>query len=175
MERDLEYENNNIGYDHQNTEEDGGGIKCKNYELCKTVLPRWWYDCKGNYLCLNCHMMFGSWGSHTGKGILEISDNLECPICLEVKRGISQPNCEHTLCIDCFKRCYYGDESREGEPEFPYPDIEDEYDDDQENPKWDSEYPLIKKYNEELNNWDDDKTEKYENEKNLRVCPLCRS
>tara|TARA_B100002051_G_C16114442_1_gene336851 strand:+ start:209 stop:451 length:243 start_codon:yes stop_codon:yes gene_type:complete len=66
-------------------------------------------------------MLFGTWkwqGQEykTGKGILEISDNLECPICLEIKRGISLPNCEHTLCIDCFKRCYYGkDEEDENE------------------------------------------------------------
>lgn len=43
-----------------------------------------------------------------------------------MKRSVSQPNCEHTLCINCFKRCYYG----ENEPTFPYPDIEDEYYDD---------------------------------------------
>jgi len=91
----------------------GGGIKCKNYELCESVLPRWWFECKGNYLCTSCHMLFGTWKFQgqeykTGKGILEISDNLECPICLENKRGISHPNCEHTLCIDCFKRCHYG-------------------------------------------------------------------
>jgi hypothetical protein len=34
-------------------------------------------------------MMFGTWGSgenqHVGKGHLEITDNLECPICAEVK------------------------------------------------------------------------------------------
>ena len=28
MNRDTDYENNNIGYDSQYTEEDGGGIKC---------------------------------------------------------------------------------------------------------------------------------------------------
>ena len=28
-EKDIEYENNNIAYDYQYTEEDGGGIKCK--------------------------------------------------------------------------------------------------------------------------------------------------
>ena len=119
-DKDTEYENNNIAYDLQHAEE---GIKCKNYELCESVLPRWWFECKGNYLCTNCHMLFGTWkwqgqGQEykTGKGILEISDNLECPICLENKRGISQPNCEHTLCIDCFKRCYYGkDEEDENE------------------------------------------------------------
>ena len=46
QERDLEYENNNIGFDCQCPEEDGGGIKCKNYELCEEVLPRWWFNCK---------------------------------------------------------------------------------------------------------------------------------
>jgi len=119
-EKDTEYENNNIADDFINNEE---GIKCKNYELCESVLPKWWFECKGNYLCSSCHMLFGTWKLHgqqykTGKGILEISDNLECPICLENKRGISQPNCEHTLCIDCFKRCHYGkDEETDSDEE----------------------------------------------------------
>ena len=101
---------------------------------------------------------------------------MECPICLEVKHSISQPNCEHTLCIECFKRCYYGDNDTENEPKFPYPDIENEYYDNQENPKLDYDllYPLIKKYNEDWNKWDDEKNQKYENEENLQKCPLCR-
>ena len=33
----------------------------------------------------------------------------------ENKRGISQPNCEHTLCIGCFKRCHYGKYNEETE------------------------------------------------------------
>ena len=117
-EKDTEYENNNIAYNYQYIEKVNGGIKCKNYELCETVLPKWWFECKGNYLCTNCHMLFGTWKFKTqqyktGKGILEISDNLECPICLDKKRGISQPNCNHTLCIDCFKKCYeYGENLR---------------------------------------------------------------
>jgi len=177
MERDLEYENNNIAFDYQNSEADGGGIKCKNYELCKEVLPKWWHECKGSYLCTNCHMMFGTWGSgenaHTGKGVLEISNNLECPICFKTKKGISYPRCEHTVCVDCFKRCTYGDGTNE--PTFPYPDKEEEYGDDPENPKWDSEYPLIKIHNEEWNKWDDKRIQKHENEQNLRKCPICRS
>ena len=57
-------------------------------------------------------MSFGTWSEntgklHSGKGKLEIRDNLEYPVCLEVKRWISNPNCDHTMCIDCFKRCYY--------------------------------------------------------------------
>ena len=179
MDRDLEYENNNIGFDWQYPQEDGGGIKCKNYELCESVLPKWWFETKGNYLCTDCHMMFGSWKYQgieykTGKGVLDISENIECPICLEVKRSISHPNCNHTLCIDCFKRCYYGEDDTENEPQFPYPDIEDEYYNNQENPKWNNDYPLIKQYNEDWNKWDDGEQKKYENEKNLRICPLCR-
>jgi len=176
MEKDLDYENNNIGYDSQYTKEDGGGIKCKNYIICGCLLPIWWFDCKGSYLCTGCHIAFGSWKSghvnYSGKGILTVSDNLECPICLEIKECISQPRCEHSACISCFKRCYFGDES--GEPTFPYSDIEDEYYDDQENPKWSNDYPLIKIYNEEWNKWDDDKIYKYENEEHLRCCPVCR-
>ena len=179
MERDTEYENNNIAYDEQYTKEDGGGIKCKNYELCEAVLPKWWFECKGNYLCTNCHMMFGTWKFQgqeykTGKGILDISDNIECPVCLEVKRSISQPNCDHTVCIDCFKRCYYGDDDAENEPKFPYPVIEDEYYEDTDNPKWDTDYPLIKIHNEEYNKWNDEKIKKFENEEYNRKCPLCR-
>lgn len=171
--KDLNYETRNIVYDSQYPE---GGIKCKNYEVCDSLLPDWWWDCKGCYLCTNCHMQFGTWtnkleGGNNGKGILEFIDNYECVICMETKRCISQPKCNHFICIDCFKRCYYGDKS--GEPEFPYPEIEEEYYDDQENPKWDN-YPLISIYNKNWNAWDDNRIEKYERETNLRCCPLCR-
>lgn len=47
MERDFVHENSNIGYDYQ--EQDG--MKCKNYVICQSVLPKWWFECKGNYLC----------------------------------------------------------------------------------------------------------------------------
>jgi hypothetical protein len=177
MNRDFDYENNNIIYDILNTEEDGGGIKCKNYILCESVLPKWWFECKENYLCTLCHMMFGTWGSdenkHVGKGILELSNNLECPICLEIKECLSQPRCKHSLCISCFKRCYYGDEN-EGEPIFPYYDVVEEYFNDPENIKWENDYPLIKIYKEEWNKWDDEKMKKSEDEEYLKKCPLCR-
>ena len=173
MERDLDYEEKNKYIDEFGQE----CIKCKNHELCGGDLSEFCFYIRGKeYLCINCHMMFGTWGTQTGKGILDISDNIECPICLEVKRSISQPKCDHTLCIECFKRCYYGDDDTENEPKFPYPDIEDEYfdDDDQENPKWENDYPLIKIYNAEWNKWNDKREEKHVNESNLRVCPLCR-
>jgi len=165
MSRDLEYEANNIGYDWQYPQEEGGGIKCKNYIICETVLPMWWYECKGHYECTSCCVM--------RFGVLNSIENVECPICFEIKIGISQPNCEHTLCIECFKRCYYGEEI-EG-PRFPYSDeIWNEYDEDQDNEKWDIEYPLIKTWNQECNQIENNKILQYENESHLRLCPLCR-
>ena len=143
-------------------------IKCKNYELCNETLPDWWFSCKGSYLCTNCDMLFGTWGTKTGKGILNFTDNLECPVCLETKRSIDQPNCEHTLCIKCFKRCYYGEELQE--PPFPYPEVEDEYYDSPDDPKW-KEYPLIETHNiicEEM------ELKKWEEQELLGKCPLCR-
>lgn len=174
IERDLTYENNNIAYDYHNTEE---GIKCKNYDICESVIPKWWFECKNNYLCTNCHMMFGTWGNeqekHIGKGVLEFMDNIECPICIECKKSVSFPRCNHMVCTDCFKRLIYGDESEQ--PTFPYPNIEDDYYKDIENPKWEKDYPLIEIYNRDYDNWENKQEEEYENTKNLRLCPLCRA
>ena len=33
-------------------------VQNKN-EICEAILPIWWFDCKGNYLCTNCDMLFG--------------------------------------------------------------------------------------------------------------------
>ena len=36
-------------------------------------------------------------------------------------------------------------------------------------------YPLIEIYQRDYDNWEDNKNEKYENETNIRLCPVCRS
>ena len=53
MNKDIDYEINNIAYDEYLTEEEGGGIKCKNYDLCKDIIPHNWEN-KADYLCINC-------------------------------------------------------------------------------------------------------------------------
>lgn len=176
MERDIEYEKNNIGYDEQFPKEEGGGIKCKNYKLCDTILPKCWYEYKRMYLCINCHMMFGSWTGgdgikREGKGELDFFDNKECDICYNITLNVSYPNCNHSICINCFKRCFYGDYSNE--PEFPYPEIEDEYDDEPDNLKWNN-YPLIEKWRIEWNKWEDIRMENLDRDDNLRNCCICR-
>lgn len=79
-----------------NIQKGESNVKTMNY-----AVQYWWYNCKGNYLCTNCHIMFGTWGVQTGKGELEIREHLEC---LNVQRSISQPNCDHFCCISCFRR-----------------------------------------------------------------------
>jgi hypothetical protein len=168
MSRDLAYElNNKCSYEDEN------GIKCKNYKVCKEILPEWWWDCKGKYLCTNCDILFGTWGDKKGKG--ELTFNIiECIICYETTEGVTYPNCEHYVCISCFKRNWYGSKNIEEEPKFPYPDLEDEYYEEEELYEKLYNDPLIIKYNEEHNKWEDKNNLKYENEEYLRKCPVCR-
>ena len=97
---------------------------------------------------------------------------MECPICLDTKRCVTQPRCDHLICIECLKRYYYGNDI--DLTNFPYPEIEEEYDNDPDNIKWDNEYPLIKKWNDELNKLLDEDEIEYESTEYLRKCPLCR-
>ena len=147
--------------------------QCKNFEICKSVL-----DTPDTNVCLSCQMVFGT-SPYTficrGRGTLIFRDNVDCPVCLEdTKQGVSQPRCEHFTCVDCFKRCYYGDTS--SEPPFPYPAIEQEYiNSNDEYGKWEIDYPLILPWCNAFNKWNELQDEKYRKESHLRVCPLCRA
>jgi hypothetical protein len=110
--RDLQYEQENIGYDWQYPT---GGIKCKNYELCDSVLPTDHYEHHANYLCMGC----GSWfpkkyGGH-GWNELEFRQSAEeCAVCHETcERQLKFPaNCGHWFCISCSKEILFWQESR---------------------------------------------------------------
>jgi hypothetical protein len=107
--RDYEYENNNILYDEDYEE---NRIKCKNYELCESLLPQDHYINIGNYLCMTC----GSWFKF-GLGWDEltfIDSNEECSICFNncTKKLIFPTNCGHSFCIKCSKNILFWDETR---------------------------------------------------------------
>lgn len=129
-------------------------IKCKNYFLCGDKFPE---------------MYIGCWG---GKGLCRI-----CPVYNKEKTCISQPYCNHLLCIECFKEWYgLNWEYNVEQPNFPYSeDIKLEYEDFTEDIKiFENKYPLMKKYNEELNKWFVDETEEYIKIKHIfRICPIC--
>ena len=71
---------------------------------------------------------------------VHISENIECPVCYEIKTGIRLPNCNNTICIDCCRNIYCGftnvtklifDEIEPDNPDWPYilqEDSEGEYD-----------------------------------------------
>lgn len=158
------------------------GIKCKNYEVCGSDLPDYWPKEVGKCLCFQCHEMFGTWSSgdyrQTGKWELKFYDDIECPICFEIKRSVTYPNCDHTICVDCFKRCYFGDDDEDNRPKFPYPDILDEYEIDpnqRTNPRWDEYRYLIDIWDKQDDEWNDASQLKFMNEEHLRQCCICRT
>ena len=129
---------------------------------CHHISPKWVYDCN-HKTCMNCAAMWG---------ILEMKEDIECPICMEVGIGVKQLKCDHMTCINCFRRCQYGEETKS--PPFPYSgEKEDEYDEDPDNKKW-LEDELIKKWIKDCDKYEENKEIKYHMEKSLRVCPLCR-
>jgi hypothetical protein len=140
-------------------------VKCPNFAVCREICPKWVLSCHGGR-CLHCNMFFG-------KNLTFKDDPEECPVCMEVAPCVVQPNCSHSTCIACFRRCRFDGPPREAQPPFPYPDREDEYD-DLDCPDELYNDPLVIAWNDELNRQDDERSLRYEAEKSLRACPLCR-
>ena len=94
---------------------------------------------------------------------VNISENIECPVCYEIKRGIKLPNCSHIICIDCCKSIYCGftdisapsfDEVEPFNPDWPYElDKDSEGEDDYENDDKFVEYEKLERdyYNNYMN------------------------
>jgi hypothetical protein len=137
-----------------------------NAPVCGTIQhPEWVIDFK-NGVCISCHRMFGK--------KIEFSED-ECPSCLEEKiLCVTLPKCTHKQCIECFKRCRYGHgKILPLQPEFPFPDLEDEYEENPDLLKFRMNIEIVK-YKRELNKWFDLIDADWEREENLRKCPLCR-
>ena len=111
-----------------------------------------------------------------GKNLTFRDSPEECPVCMEVSECVIQPNCSHTICISCFKRCRFDGPHRTDEPQFPYPEQEDEYYDGignvPENPLYHD--PLVIKYNADWERWQHERDLAWSREENLRKCPICR-
>ena len=179
--RDLQYEQANISYDYQYSE---GGIKCKNYELCESILPNWWFECKATYLCTNCDM-FG-WKE------LEFKESdEECVVCNETgnKKVKFPANCGHWFCVSCSRNILFWDETRYHLSPVPFgcPPCPNEC----INPIKGKQC-YCEDYDEILDHWKEeypDKYEEYNDAENLSIelsettagslfnskkCPLCR-
>ena len=141
-------------------------IRCRNFRLCQTYLPEWWSQYKSQEICTSCDIFFGTWGTQTGKGVLEFVESVNCPICFETAEGVSYPNCSHFICIDCFKRSWYGKQP----PAFPIPELYTKYTQNSTCVSWNS-YPKIVKWKETIRELNESK---YEEQTYLRKCPICR-
>jgi|APCry1669192806_1035432.scaffolds.fasta_scaffold71543_2 hypothetical protein len=62
---------------------------CSNFDICKNFVESRMY-------CIDCSY----------KKRKKYKDDIECPICLEVKQHGIANNCEHYICIDCFNKCH---------------------------------------------------------------------
>lgn len=80
-------------------------LKCPNFIVCKNRVDTT-YDYEG--LCMDCYSLFGKWRNFN-TSVLKIEDyEVKCPLCDIVDINIKRPNCDHTLCINCFRKLYYG-------------------------------------------------------------------
>jgi hypothetical protein len=143
-----------------------GDVQCPNFEICESYIIT---NGHGG-VCFLCDVEYGKWQG--GNGVLQFKDNEFCCICLDTTRCVKN-KCNHYICINDFKRCFYG-EPRVGEPLFPYPELEDDYyRKNQHHPSYEND-PVIIKYHQDRRKWDDYYDIKYQSEGNLRKCPICR-
>ena len=86
---------------------------CKNYIVCTNIT-------ESADICLECEMLFGRWRGN--KGSLEIKENEICPVCLKINTCISRPNCDHFVCVECFKILFFESPnlSQEGDELYNY-------------------------------------------------------
>ena len=142
------------------------------------------YDCKPKYclnslvcnsnqlkdvmlgdLCFGCDIRFA-------KPLNILSDTL-CSVCRKNGPGVKRINCEHIMCLSCFKHAYYGEDVER--PVFPYSKkVEIEYLENKCENKWANDI-LIIKYEAEYETWIHILEEVFRKNEVLRKCKECGS
>jgi len=136
--------------------------KCKNYKWCQTMIPNNYFE--NTLICVYCTM--------APEQVPKIIDNITCTLCYKITYGIKHPNCKHTFCIECFKKCYHVSRKKLHELVFPYSEIENDYLNNPYDPKWDK-YPLIQEYYKQYNKLEQEIEDKIEHNI-LNICLLCK-
>lgn len=138
-------------------------IPCPNFEVC---------DGRMDPSLLTCGECTFRRLAHNKKQILKFKDGHDCPVCLEENvRCVQNINCDHYICIECFKNCHKLANENDNQPPFPTSIDEEDYDN---NPDKYDDNPIIQAWRDccETHCNEIDKIN-YER-KNLRVCPICR-
>lgn len=137
-------------------------VRCPNFEVCDGRMD------SQLRTCVNC--TFRRIVRHK-KDILTFADDIDCPVCLECKRGVMNINCDHYVCIECFRELHKV-ESEDDPPPFPCDAmIEEDYD---ENPEKYENDTIINTWLECCKVYYNEVDKKYHERLNLRVCPICR-
>ena len=94
----------------------------------------------------------------TIKKLNTIKENDEqCPICFEIKKTIELSNCNHRLCLECYKIIYFGKSNKKNIPIHPL-----KINVNTDSPKW--PYQIFAKKEEEEEEEEEEKKEKKEKE-----------
>ena len=125
---------------------------CPNWRLCGTI------DSMYGIRCGKCYLMFNKTFEFT-------QDEIECPVCYEETTDNIKLPCDHKVCTNCLKRQVYGRDDIP-EPEYPYPDEEDEPTDEE----WKTD-PVLIEYNRQYDEWE----RQTEPHTSWGDCPVCRA
>ncbi len=95
--------------------------QCKFYNFCGCELDIITKR-SNNHICNGCYELWKI-NEQFNRGTLDT-----CDMCTSTNViCFSQSKCKHKLCKECFRYCYYGIIPITPDPEFPLPDKEDEY------------------------------------------------
>lgn len=78
---------------------------CKNYIVCKNKLSQ---NEQGE-ICNDCYHIFGEWRERQRANVEIKTDCDICPLCQEENQKIVfRMDCDHLVCVDCFRKIYFG-------------------------------------------------------------------
>jgi hypothetical protein len=138
--------------------------ECLNFSVCNSSQTNS-IMIQGSLLCFSCDIAFGK--------PLTFLHKADCQICSSQKvDAIKRLNCDHALCLTCFKKAHYGEPPVK--PVFPYEKkIELEYLENEWDPRWNND-PLIKKYQADYSAWVEKLHANFKECDPMRTCAVCK-
>jgi hypothetical protein len=137
---------------------------CPNFLVCNSSQENSIMITGGN-MCFSCDVAFVK--------PLVFLENTNCQVCsVEATTAVKRFECNHALCLTCFKKAHYGDPPPR--PAFPYEkNLELEYLENEWDPKW-SQDPLIKKYHFDYSAWVEKLHTNFKECDPMRSCAECK-
>jgi len=152
-------------------------IECPNAPICMNQEPQFILEFN-NGVCTECVTRLGRSLENLSPSqpALEFKDEIECPVCFQVRAGAKNPRCSHYLCLICLKAIYWYDESLDGlipRPEFPKPEQEEDY---YSSPELFINDDLVNEWKRKIGTWNEHRVwYVIHNKKYLKRCPVCRA